>query len=468
MNFLELYPKTPDDCKLKFLNAIIHQNDTLQKEFVAFVHRENEKMPGLSYDNFLELINSIETEYQYSFEMVDLQNPDWDNYHPPHSGYIEEWEAYQLASQQEFEAILDNFRSDATDRIIRQKADELIAMLIGLYGAIMNTELNDEFCSFEDVNDYLIKEHTNVMNGLIEKIRISAVSDSAVLNTFEMFFSYFGSRYQESPQFANHFEHLLISLAEKSGYADRLVSIIDQSAVEEKFLPELVLLLNKKSGNIKVWLQIAEQFYNDNTAVAKHLLEYYFETDKDAFIKTARELFNSDKYLWAEFLQQYVSLQLNKDLFVEIYRQLVIRTSELEYYNKIRNHLSEAELADLINELKYNKAFIVQILEVEERYEDIKSMVEQNPDDWYYADIIAPILTVYPEFCFKHIKNRAKNTLQNNRGRSVYERIVSWLLLTKQIPGYDIGRRELINQIYSHKPNLPALRDEMRKAGLVK
>ena len=95
-------------------------------------------------------------------------------------------------------------------------------------------------------------------------------------------------------------------------------------------------------------------------------------------------------------------------------------------------------------------------------------MVEQNPGDWQYAEVITPILTIYPEFCFRHIKNKAESTLQNNRGRSVYERVVSWLKLTQHIPGFEIEKRDLIRTLYNYKPNLPALKDEMHKAGLVK
>jgi|GEM_PF-923024 len=468
MNFEEIYPKTPDNLKLKFLNAIVIQNDRLQKEFMAFVQAENNIMPGLSYDNFLELIHSIQIDYQECFERVDLENPDWENYHPPHSGYIEEWEAYQSASEQEFETILDRLRSDATDRIIRQKTDELMAMLIGLYEATQDAEVADEVGSFEDVNEYLLSEHTNTMNALIEKLRISAVSENVILTAFEMFFSYCDSEYPGNPYFANHFERLLTTLAEKSDYAARLLSIIDQSAVERQALPELVLLLNKKTGNNTEWLQSARQFYRHNTEVAKQLLEYYVETNKDAFLETARELFPTDKYLWAEYLQQYVSPQLDKNLFVCVFRQLTVQQKEIIYYNKIREYLSDADLIDLLNELKWNKVFVVKILEVEERYEDIKTLVEQNPNDWGYAEMIAPILTIYPEFCFKHIKSKTENTLQNNRGRHVYERIALWLRLAENIPGFENEKRKLIDQLYNHKPNLPALKDEMRKAGLVK
>ena len=104
---------------------------------------------------------------------------------------------------------------------------------------------------------------------------------------------------------------------------------------------------------------------------------------------------------------------------------------------------------------------------MEKRYESIKTIVEKNSDDWHYGELIRPILGIYPEFCFQHIKNKAVKTIEKQRGRDVYERISGWLKLTQEIPGFDNEKRDLIGQLYNHKPNLPALKDEMRKAKLV-
>ena len=71
-----------------------------------------------------------------------------------------------------------------------------MAMLIGLYEATQDAEVADEMGSFEDVNEYLLSEHTNTMNALIEKLRLSAVSENVILTAFEMFFSY--SHFQPS------------------------------------------------------------------------------------------------------------------------------------------------------------------------------------------------------------------------------------------------------------------------------
>jgi len=467
MKFENIYSQTSDSQKLKFLDAIIAHNKALMDEFVAFSQADNQEKSGLSSDRFLEIVHSTQSKYRSLFEEVDTENPDWEMYHPPHSGYIEEWEAYQMASEQEFEAIFNGFLSLAIDKIIGQCPAEVMAMLIGLYEATQDAEVTDDVGSFNDVNEYLLEEHINTLNTLIGKIRLSAIASSTIYTTFELFFEYCTAKYPGDFYFASHFEQLLLALAEKTDDAQQLLSLLNHSGVELQALPELVLLLNKKAGNNTEWLQSARQFYRGNAPVAKQLLEYYFERDKDAFVRIARELFPTDKYLWSEFLQHYITPQLNEELFVQVFWQLTVRHNNIEYYNRMREYLSETDLKKLIKELNWEKVFVVKILDVEKRYADIKAIVEKDADDWNYAGIIEPILTVYPEFCFQHIKNKSINTLDNQRGRDVYQRIAKWLSLAQTIPGFKIETRELIQQLYNHKPNLPALKDEMRQAGLM-
>lgn len=89
MNFEELYSKTNDNLKLKFLNAIIRKNGGLQNEFVNFIQSEKNVIEVVSTGGFMEILTSTKKKYQADFEMVDPENPDWENYHEPHSGYIE-------------------------------------------------------------------------------------------------------------------------------------------------------------------------------------------------------------------------------------------------------------------------------------------------------------------------------------------------------------------------------------------
>jgi len=58
-------------------------------------------------------------------------------------------------------------------------------------------------------------------------------------------------------------------------------------------------------------------------------------------------------------------------------------------------------------------------------------------------------------------------TLINERGRSIYEKIAKWMVLAKQLPGMQQDVMILIAKTHNHKPNLPALKDELRNAGVV-
>jgi hypothetical protein len=467
MDFKKTYNNTPESIKLSFLDAIIGQNQKLQAEFIAYVETKISKTDELSYNTFISIVNEYHADYQKCFEAVDLEDPDWDNYNPPHVGYIEEWEAYQLASEQEFEDIFDEFRNDAINTIIEQRPDELTAMLIGLYEATQDANVPDEVCSFEDVNEHLLSELKNTLNTVVDKLRMSALTENNVATAFEMFFMYCNEEYPGNPHFASHFENLFISMAEKCGNANALLNIFDHSGIEKEIMPELTLVLNKLAGNKTEWLHSALQFYHDSEPVAKELLHHYFETDKTAFLKTARELYEINKTTWALFLQNYLTPELDQQLYIKIHYTLTVATKDIGHYLKIMDLLSENEKNILLDNIRYDDVFVVEILNAEKRYADIKAIVEKEDKLWRFDKKIAPILPVYPGFCLQRIGKMVTSTLQNERGRSVYERVCKLLNLTKSIPGFEQEKMMLIQQTYTHKPNLPALRDEMRQAGLV-
>ncbi|MBN1927564.1 MAG: hypothetical protein JW798_17150 [Prolixibacteraceae bacterium] len=467
MNFEDIYFSAPDSLRLKFLDAIIWHNDKLKKEFILFKESSEQKPDVISDNAFVEIIDKTRSIYKHLFEGVNIENPDWEMYHPPHLGYIPDYEAYQYASEQEFEAIFENFVSKAINIIIEQRPDELIAMLTGLYKSIQNAGIEDDIGSFNDINEYLLDEFGKVTHAIVEKLRLCALSENRIKNAFIKFFGYCNKEYPGNEYFAKHFEPLLITLAEKSKNTENLLEIYDQSGIGKNTMPELTLFLYKRSGKHDTWLLSALQFYRDSEPVAKELLTYYYETNKEAFVSIARELFPANKYSWSRFLQNYISPQLDRELYVKVFIQLIISSHEIDYYHKVKPYLNDSDYNQLIKELKLNKTFLVLVYEANQSYSEIKTLVEENTSHWDFDKLIAPILTIYPDYCFKRIKNQAVKTLETERGRDIYMLIARWLKLCRQIPGYQHDTIILIQQVYTHKPNLPALKDEMRKAGLV-
>jgi len=468
MDFEKIYNKTPGQTKLKFLDAIIRHNEKLKNEFLAYLGHAERGSVQTNWQDFNLVIGETRNHFQKQFEEVDTENPDWDNYHPPYQGYIEDYEAYQYASEQEFETIFDDFKAKAIDKIIEQNPTGLLAMFTGLYEATQNSEIEDNVSSFDDVNEYLLGLFSDTVAAVVDKIRLSALSDNEIGTSFQLFFQFCNEEYPGNPYFPSYFEPLLIAFADKSEKPGQLMELFIGAGIDPGTLPELTLYLNKASGNMDDWLQSALHFYKHSEPVAQDLLKYYLETDIEAFVAIANELFIVNEQLWATFLQHYIMPQHDKELYIKVFLQLCISGQDIQYYHKIKDYLSKANVDNLLAEIKWNEVFTVKILEVEQRYEEIKTLVEKAFDKWHFADMIEPILKIYPEFCFKQIKDKSLSTLQTQRGRSTYEKIVQWLKLAQKIPGFESDTLLLIQQLYTHKPNLPALKDEMRQAGLVR
>jgi hypothetical protein len=467
MDFKNLYENAPEKLKLYFLDAIISENRNLQKAFANFANSVKNQKAEITYQMFNEIIVETLKYYKARFEEVDLENPDWSNYQPSYEGYMEEWEQYQEASEHEFSQIFDQFKAGAVDTIIQQKPEELIAMLIGLYKAALIADVPDPVCSFEDVNEYLLEEHNRILNEITEKVLLSAISDSTIITACRLFFRYAHNEYQEHEHFAAYFENFLLVICGKSNQPGKILSVIDQSKTDRKSVPRLVLLLHQKAGNTQEWLQAARQYYLLDNDVAVQLLTHYLNHDKPEFIKLSKELFEKEPGYWAIQLREYITAEMDTALYVNVFYRLVVDEKSMKDFHKLRPHLSEEKLEQLLKEIAYDKPFKVQVLAAEKRYEEIKKIVELHPDDWHFTELITPILKVYPEFCFNQISSKARQTIETERGRSVYQRVAGLLQLADTIPGFKAQNRMVARELYNHKPNLPALKDELRKGGLL-
>jgi hypothetical protein len=178
-------------------------------------------------------------------------------------------------------------------------------------------------------------------------------------------------------------------------------------------------------------------------------------------------MFTAHASSWAKFLAPFITPELDKDLFVKVFMTLVSNKLKIEHYLKIRAYLDVAEYANLINSFKHAAEFLAKIYEADKHFDKIKNLIDSRSNIWNFDKLIKPLLNVYPHYCFRKIAAMTYETLNTERGRSIYEQIAKWLVLTKQLPGMQQDVMILIGKTYNHKPNLPALKDEMCKAMVV-
>ncbi len=465
--FIKEYKQASSEAKVSFLTHLLHDDKALQLRFLKFIARKPDAHPLPSLQSFAQLAIQSQKEIGTSLQQVDLQYPDWDNYTPSHTGYMKEWEQYEDASQQELQAVIEQYQSAAIDDLIEQNLDRMFAIIFGLFMACRDTHLDDPVGSFESVNEYLIDTLKYSFHELCERIDYAIVSDKLIQDVTILILDYCLQYRADDAAFLVAVQPPIHALVKKLEDCACVLKQMERTDEMARLLPRVYSSILQGSGDQKKWLAFAKKTAFLDPEIGKDLLQsYHNEKKQKPFSILARKLFYADKHQWASFLQPLLNLKRDKSLYLEVHLHLIKSESNFEMYQSIRPELSIQQVNKLVDEI-WDMKFMVLILESEKRYEDIKQLVRKNNDHYSFSEIITPILNIYPKYCFQILKRLIYKQLDNERGRSAYRRIVKKLILCRQISGYEKSTDKLILDVYQYNSRLSALRDEMRKEGLI-
>jgi hypothetical protein len=417
---------------------------------------------------FNDEISSLYNEYKSLMESLELEDSDWEDYSPRHSGYIPEWEATQHMAEDEADELFSFFNETITSLLLQDRIEDVLIELISFFYATQDADIDDPYNNLGDsANDYFLEKLNGYFDYCIKKINITKIADERILNSINFFFKYFETEQQECYKDIKIFENLLVLLIEKIDGTENLLPLNKITSINIKYCPVLAITIEDKLGNNDAWIEQAHLNLFGDTKIGEKLLNYYSDKDIQEYYVVATKLFDNNKRFWAKYLHDKIDYRLDKTLYTNIFYQLVIDENKIEYYNKVKTFLTTEDYNKLIEEKKHNKTFLVAIFEADNKYSEIKNIVEQNLDFWDYEKLISPILNVYPLFCFEGIKEKATKIIERERGREAYIRIASLLKLAKKITGYESQVQNLVEQLYNNKPNLPALKSEFKIAGLM-
>ncbi len=117
-----------------------------------------------------------------------------------------------------------------------------------------------------------------------------------------------------------------------------------------------------------------------------------------------------------------------KELYKKILSRHVECKENIDDY-KILSELLSPEEKEIFFAKMWNKVFLTKLFDFEKMYDRILQLVHSHIDAWEFNEIIQPILPIYPTECLSVLQNKINRSLNNERGRSVYQRIVSWIKL---------------------------------------
>lgn len=469
MDFKQLFGNTDAAVKLEFLHSILIKNDGLRNQFIEYCKPvKTKKMAEGDPVESEKIIIGQEKSFQNELECLDFEKMDWREYVPRHGGYIEEYEAYEHFAEDQLTAVFAGWKEIILSYIKNGQLVDAVCKYLGAYDACLSAEIKGSNDIFEDLTDTLQQYHQEIMDGIISEIEYVVKSDVQVILSMEAVFNHYKARYEGMRNYLKYFEPLLISLTENIKTADQIIEKLKTSGIDESWLPRLtVKLYSFKEGN-KAWISKAEKYLYADLDVAKQLLGYYWLHDAVSFMGHGKRLFHLHPDEFCDFFRERLYPLLDRDFFRDVLWHQAMRDRNPDLYEELREYLNEDEKQRFINGIKWDVPFKIRVLEMEKKYEDILHMVQKDvKDTWYFTELVRPILTIYPNESFDLIKLKISFELAQSKKRSEYSRICNYLKLATLLPQREAETRQLVHELYNRRPALPALKDEMRKAGVV-
>lgn len=471
----QVFAVAPIDVQKAFLRQLFQKNEPLRSQFANFLEKGESLDAHIASDIEMirEEVNRELSGLEFGYEVFDYVNR-------RHYGrYVEEWELAYDGSVQMIEEVFEGYEKNAINHIQRGNLVAGMAVLLGLYEGYFNvTEpASDEYSNFESYNDELTTLFEQVASKVAQEIESAIKTETIVSQLIELIFErvhYFhlgedlleeeeGIVYQPKK-----WEKLLNTLIINSEVGLLLEGKMDDSQWIGKDTAFIRLKIANETGNDDKWIKIAETFAGEEIELVAKLLNKYGQLGRTKdFYRIAKKAFKIWPYQVDEQLIDKISPEQDKAFYIKVLSNYTSRKANILTYQKLRKLWTKPQKEQFIEKNRNQQIFYVQILEVEKRHADILQFVQGNLQSYHFQQLIQPIITIYPDTCFNIIRKKTLEVLEEGRGRELYREVCGWLSLLKKLQGKETMVKYLFDQVYNGPPRLPALKDEMKKAGLM-
>ena len=474
--FINSFEKAATGKKLKFLKQLLDRDLDLQQQFIEFT-----KDVSGNLDNIVgEKIDVVKHQIHNELSSLDFDNieSEYENNHY-YDEYLDDEGVYGYAEEM-IEEIFTPYFNQTVNYFKKGNLVDGIRITLGIYEGAQNLpELdNEDYYLFDgEYNTSVQRILKESINNIALEMNEIIKSDEAVLKIIDLIFERIKVWAAEDDDDENNifynikdFEQLFQSLLINKVTATHLHKQLQKYKFENYEASYIILNISEILSDEILWIKTAETFSEYDKEITRRLIEKYKskQMEKD-FNRIAKMAFHN----WPNDFDLYLINNLDKEheksLYIDALKNYVKTKNKIKYYHILREYLADDEKVCFVDDFKdsYNQVFYVQLLETEKRYKEILDCAKRNKDSYGLDRLIIPILNIYPTECFTLIVNINIAALNSyGRNRKTYQSMIKTLRLLKQISSKKEESVIFLNKLFNHKPNLPALKDEMKKANL--
>jgi hypothetical protein len=474
--FSNLFETLSEKNKSDYLFKLLESNSTLKSDFIRYFESSYEQLRletvlPFSFDDELVLITEKADSVAETLGELDFEETDWDRWQD--SGhYTPDYEVAQIVAEEEASEVFEEFKTALKMVLETGNLIDIVSDFTAVFHGINCAEINDPYCNLGDpANDYFISE----LNELVkenQKILIQRMfTDADYQNALELTFSIDKIHYNDEKTYLQFIIAILLAVVNDKKHANMVWLAKEKFNAHINIVPEFLNKVTKLIGDKKIWIESLESCFLQDFDTSIDLMEYYHENDNGKFEKVAPQLWGRFNYRALDYLLEKV--RKGTPFHVSLLKKHAAQNGKSASLELLKQYISSQEVEQFID-LMGNNNTKAKFYAHEKLFDKLITLIEANciqSTSLYssieFEKVIPYLFADRPLVVWKMIEKVITVNMQNNRSRATYNYIANLLKKAQKIEGIDIEIRSLASKLYNLKPNLPALKDELRKAGIV-
>ena len=465
-NFKERYKKIEKSKKLSFLKQLLEKDNTLQEQFLAFTkERIFDEITGVDIADIRTRIYNELVEIDIGAIFEERANSFYD--------YDDEMDGDEFIKE-----LIDPYYKEVLDYLQKGNIIDAFRQTLAIYelSTLDIPEISDEYCFFGDGFDLAVDDFVSVYpNKLSTELTAKVLSVEAKKELLGLLFERYDlferDELLEYKYKLNHFQSLIIAIVDEKEVAIYLLDILEEYNLYSISLALVLLQIATLLKDDQLFLKVANEFYLENEEIGYKLLEKYVEREeKSKFATVAEELLEKIPRKYSLYIVENLDNEVYKTLYIKALKAYVDIEYSMKHYKILREYLTKSERLEFIDASQdgysASTSFYINVLELEKEYEMILNFAKTS-DIYELPKGLKPIVSIYPDEVFEIIRTNC-DELVEERGRGSYARASGLLSLMLGVKEKEEELKLYVNKLYNHKPVLRALRDELKRHGMLR
>lgn len=464
INVEELINKTSGTVLIEFLLEIFKENPVLIKRFEVFLKGQTKVEQNLD-------MQEIRDEIIGQLEVFDLN--DYDRFYQSndYNHYREGWgELYDGALDELDDLFLPYFQK-AESYLNERNIIDSFKYYLTIYESIClfdDAKMDDEYEIFDCIKDELADLWKRNFEAFEIYLKSFSIKCDVVERILEIWLKSILMLEHEGYYNLFIFETFFINLiSDNKKTANSVLKMLSANQLLSFDTVEVQLHCYEILEDINNWEAVALQHYIDKDAIADRLLDFYANrNDTEKYFEIAQIIFEKKTHIFDEKIYQYLKDKGDSLFFTKVLFSHTINKGDIKLVKEINDRYGSTGLDEFIQQLKelhYLGNFYVEVLEYKQDFAAILRYLQENIQYQEIDFAVRPIVNIYPDECFRLVKQKVINYLDINKGRKYYVIAVSWMKLLQEINDPQISHKVglFLDAIRKKYKNRPALLDEM-------